>query len=370
MNSVKIDREAVNRLGSFTRDYLGSYLQGMRCLKGIPSWFDAETDRCTIWLCSDGAVSFYKRLDPASELERGVVAMDAADCTLNELCQTFHIHRLQFLYPPLGTGVDDTYPTRQDVPRVERLSSATQFDPVVREYILRERPPSLTGVSITPIIRWENGLRKSYVPGRVQVWSPIIRVPGVGPRRLFGWSHADFWWGYQKLPFDGEMAREFASLDLLALQIVLSAGALEWESASTEPTSVTAADILDGYCQELQALIDEPGTSEEVMHQWLAEERHRVFLDQRAESVWSKLAFGKNESDFVIRHSDGTYTLIEIERPATPIIRGGNSEPSAQFHHACQQVRDWQRYVRDNVSTVLLYGRSLDSLASTNRRAW
>ncbi len=43
--------------------------------------------------------------------------------------------------------------------------------------------------------------------------------------------------------------------------------------------------------------------------------------------------------------------LIEIERADTPILTRA-SEPTAPFNHACLQVRDWQRYIRENVRTV------------------
>jgi hypothetical protein len=69
-------------------------------------------------------------------------------------------------------------------------------------------------------------------------------------------------------------------------------------------------------------------------------------------NVKSKLDFGNRGSDFVVRRSDGTYVVIEIERANERIFQRKNSEPSAAFNHACQQVYDWQRYIRDNVHTV------------------
>jgi hypothetical protein len=75
-------------------------------------------------------------------------------------------------------------------------------------------------------------------------------------------------------------------------------------------------------------------------------------LDAGARNVRSKLAFGAKVSDFVVERTDNTYLLVEIEAASTQIFRSDNQEPTAPFNHACQQIKDWQRYIRDNVHTV------------------
>ena len=67
--------------------------------------------------------------------------------------------------------------------------------------------------------------------------------------------------------------------------------------------------------------------------------------------VRSKVKLIHPETDFVLRHADGTYTLVEIERPDRHVftLKG---EFSQEFNHACQQVEQWQGYVSENVRTV------------------
>lgn len=124
------------------------------------------------------------------------------------------------------------------------------------------------------------------------------------------------------------------------------------EAIADDPSRTRdAGTILDQLCNEFDALLSASGHNENEIHQWLKDERHYVFLHPDTDALWSKLPFGDKESDFVIRHADRTYRLIEIE-PATTAMFRRNSEPTAYFNHACQQVRDWQRYIRDNVRTV------------------
>jgi len=54
----------------------------------------------------------------------------------------------------------------------------------------------------------------------------------------------------------------------------------------------------------------------------------------------------------VIRCTNETYKLVEIERANARIFTKKSSEPTAHFNHACQQVKDWQRYIRVNMRTV------------------
>ena len=154
------------------------------------------------------------------------------------------------------------------------------------------------------------------------------------------------------MDLDPAAAESVAAQDAISLEALVTATPVLSPEIARHDAATSASDMLDRYCDELVALIDEPRTTEEVLHQWLADIRHRVFLDPHATKVWSKLPFGDTVSDFVVRSSDGSYTLIEIERASVRIIQQGNQEPTAPFNHACQQVRDWRRYVRDNVQTV------------------
>lgn len=178
---------------------------------------------------------------------------------------------------------------------------------------------------------------------------------------------------------------------MMAARILLSSKAVQLSIGAEKPeeiedeTPAHAADVLEGHVRDLVGLLVESGHKEESLHQWLKDERHHVFLDAHADEVLSKVPFGASVSDFVIRRSDGTYVLVEIEPADKRIFRRDNSEPTAEFNHACQQVRDWQRYIRDNVRTVrdelgladiyepkgmVLMGRSGDIEGDKARRRW
>jgi hypothetical protein len=238
-----------------------------------------------------------------------------------------------------------------DVERVPELAGHW-FSDEVREAAIDKRIDSLPGMSLTPQVNVEAGIRRSVVPGRMKIWSPLVDLPGLGLKRLFLWTHADLWWSPASLDLDSSVAASVAAQDVLSLEALITGMPVLSPEVARYDAATSASDMLDSYCDELVALIDEPNTTEEVLHQWLADTRHRVFLDPHATKVWSKLAFGDAVSDFVVRTSDGSYTLIEIERASARIIQQGNQEPTASFNHACQQVRDWRRYVRDNVQTV------------------
>jgi len=147
-------------------------------------------------------------------------------------------------------------------------------------------------------------------------------------------------------------ADSIAMNDLIAFQTIMQPDLTLAPEAAEKNATRHASDLLEGQCQEFQDMLSSHGDEEEYIHQWLRLKKNQVFLDPQAVKIWSKLPFGDQDSDFVIKHPDGTYTLVEIERANIRIFRADNSEPTAPFNHACQQVRDWQRYVRDNVHTI------------------
>lgn len=67
--------------------------------------------------------------------------------------------------------------------------------------------------------------------------------------------------------------------------------------------------------------------------------------------VWRKMPFGKTVSDFVFRQGDGSYLLVEIERPDRHLLRGDGQQHN-DLTHAINQITDWRRYIEDNLATV------------------
>ncbi len=182
-----------------------------------------------------------------------------------------------------------------------------------------------------------------------------------------------------------------ANNDVTALDVLYSVGdQTVTPTPMTTPRWVTSADstasrILEMQCDEFDALLRRHASDEERIHQWMARKEHHHFLDTDCIQVWSKMRFGNYVSDFVVQRSDETYKLIEIEPPSYQVLNRSNADPSARFNHACQQVFDWQRYVRDHVhhvrdvqglpgiyepSGMVLIGRDTELRTSMARSRW
>ena len=315
------------------------------------AWHSEPTDLIAVFMCSDGVATFYLRPPPDVGIQPGLQLFDYRSQTLNRVCQSLHLNRFQVVVPPLGAPWNAPFPMVADEEKIPELS-LPWFDDAVRQAAAQREITSLPGMSITPVMHVEDGILVSLTPGRMKLWSPLIELPKVGLKRLFLWSHADIWWQPESLTLDTEAAHDCAIQDAVAIETLLGFNPRLDPSVAQRDAAVTASDLLDQYCAELLTLLDDVNTTEETLHQWLASDRHRVFLDPHATRVWSKLSFGATVSDFVVRRSDGSYVLIEIERASVRILQAGNQEPTASFNHACQQVRDWRRYVRDNTQTV------------------
>jgi hypothetical protein len=239
----------------------------------------------------------------------------------------------------------------QDVPAIPDFQVPWIHDDV-RRAAAAGSLTSLPGMTVSPLVSIEQGIRVSISPARVRVWSPVFGFPLLGARRLFLWPYADFWWSPDQLDLSLQAANEAAEKDLIAFQTILAETDRLTPELAQRDTGTSAADIQERQCAEFLELVEQFGSDEERLHRWLYQRPHWVFLDAVAREVRSKVSFGAKVSDFVVQRTDNTFLLIELEPAATQIFRSDNNEPTAPFNHACQQVRDWQRYIRDNVHTV------------------
>lgn len=347
----------VFRLGEFTRTYHTALESGLDQYRRDNFQYHGDpTPIVQILKASDGYVTFYLTEPPGLPIPqeaRGYHGLDYSQHTLNTICQSTTLRYLRVADANLGQPWDAFSPMPANVVYPADLKG-NWFSSEVRE---AARSGSLTdvplpGMMISPIVYVKNGIRTKISPSRVKIWSPTITIPGRGLTRLYDWTHADFWWFPEQLPLDASRAEQLARNDLVALQTVLNVVPdLTAEDAQRDlPTY--AADILEASCDEFLALLQDNGDDEEALHQWLNKQEHHIFVDPHAIEVHSKVPFGNKQSDFVVRRPDQTYLLIEIERANLHIFQKRNAEPTHQFNHACQQVRDWQRYIRDNVHTV------------------
>lgn len=111
--------------------------------------------------------------------------------------------------------------------------------------------------------------------------------------------------------------------------------------AATEAALAVRPDVL----REFADLI-ERDESEESLHQFIRS--NPMLLDPLAMGVTSKQQLGNEfATDFVVQSVDGSYTLVEIERPGTPIVTQ-DGRFAWQFTHAFGQVMDFQAWLEHN----------------------
>jgi len=345
--------EVSQALGEFTRDYL-VHLNRALDLRGRGSFVHHGELTEIVWLfhAKDGVITFYLPAPTDHPVERGVSGFDYTDYTVDEIAQSLSLHRLKVATPREGdpvSGIDLIPPDSRLVPGL----TAPFIQDDVRKLAASRDIGHLQGMTVFPVMDvTPDGRVAGILPARFKVWSPVFRFPKIGIRRLFHWTHVDIWWHPDRLQLSSALAASTAERDAFALSIFLGDQCLPGPDVAQNDTSDTAAGIVEGAIAELLQLLHEHGNEEERIHQWLKDPRRHVFLDPHAVEVRSKVPFGDKESDFVAKRSDGTYVLVEIERATCRVFRKGNNEPTAEFNHACQQVKDWQRYIRDNVHTV------------------
>lgn len=333
---------------------------------------------------SDGYVTFYlPSMPPGEGVADGFYAYDHSSHDLNTICQSLHVHRLKIAPPMLGSAWD-AFVQPEDTDPIPGFSAALIHDDI-RSAASKGFVRNLPGMTMGLPIYVEKGVRSHLLPERSKIWSPVFDIEDVGSRRLYQWTHADFWWLPEKLDLSSARAAETAAFDIMALQAV-SAGQppLTVDDASQDADKL-AADRLDEQCDALVALLEAEGSNEEAIHQFLYRPENHFFLDTDHVEVRSKVPFGDYISDFVVRRSDQTYKLIEIEPATKRIFTTSRSEPTAHFNHARQQVLDWQDYVREHVAHVrdvqhlpgiheppgmVLMGRSSDIDSEKAEKRW
>jgi hypothetical protein len=348
------------KLGPFTQAYHTAIEQQIESFgRGKLPHYGAPTTVVRICKAADGYVTFYcvapSGLPIAPEI-LVVVGTDFSEYTLDTICQATTLSMLKVASPRLGQPVEVLPVLRPDLPREDRPPDL-QGNTFSTDTRAAAQDGTLLGMhlpamAVCPRVQVTAGIQTAILPGRVKIWSPTVDLPDRGRVRLYQWTHADFWWMPDDLPLESVNAAEQARLDFLSLQAVLAAKETLTTATAGTDIGMHAADLLDTQCNEFLVLLDEKGGDEEELHRWLFRPDHHLFLDPHAVEVWSKVPFGSKESDFVIRRADGTYTLMEIEHANLRIFTQKGQEPTAEFNHACQQVRDWRRYIRDNVNTV------------------
>ena len=306
--------------------------------------------------CKDEIATFYTNVDdhPWVNTPPGYRVYDESEWTLDLLCQACSFNRLRVLDPQLG---DVAYLAGKEPPEIANLPERAKAWMINHTFVedsiaRRDAQTPFPIVGVSPNIRVAEGIRTAVLPARVRLWSPVVSNTAGIRFRYFQWTYADFWWLSDKLNLNPSRADDIAESDLRALLVLSEApdGFLAAERQAN--SSESAANKLEKQCEEFLDLLGRLGHREEEIHRLLAKPNHRIFLDPAAVSVRSKVPFGNKISDFVVERSGQDYTLVEIEPATTPIVKKSDGEPTHEFNHAQQQVRDWQRYIRENLNTV------------------
>lgn len=106
----------------------------------------------------------------------------------------------------------------------------------------------------------------------------------------------------------------------------------------------------DRTLQEYQELIEAFPDDEPSFQKFF--EANPQFLDPMAVEVWPEPnLFGSRKPDFVVKRSDGSYLVVEIECPSKAMITKAG-HPSADVTHAEHQATDYRKYMMGHISNV------------------
>lgn len=108
--------------------------------------------------------------------------------------------------------------------------------------------------------------------------------------------------------------------------------------------------IGDRTLQEYQELIEAFSDDEPSFQKFF--EANPQFLDPMAVEVWPEPnLFGSRKPDFVLKRSDGSYLVVEIECPDKAMITKAG-HPSAGVTHAEHQATDYRKYMMRHIANV------------------
>lgn len=129
------------------------------------------------------------------------------------------------------------------------------------------------------------------------------------------------------------------TLGINALKHLFAALAIRWSAIS--------APIIEQYDE----LLEHNSQDEKVFQQFF--ESFPQFLDPMVLEVWSKPNFhGFKIPDFVIRRTDNSYVIVEIEKPAKLLVTN-NNRISAEVSEAVSQVMQYRTFLMERFSEAI-----------------
>lgn len=102
---------------------------------------------------------------------------------------------------------------------------------------------------------------------------------------------------------------------------------------------------LEFAINEFEKVVEVHANDEKMIQLFLTSKRNQILLDPSARSVRPHVKLAeKYVPDFVVEASKEQYVLVEIERPALPLLNA-KGRPRAELIHAQQQVEDWFEWI-------------------------
>lgn len=161
-----------------------------------------------------------------------------------------------------------------------------------------------------------------------------------------GWECIEIFPFFDPNHWKPEFAKTWAERDLLASVVVSQFR--EKQLQQLDPNAATRKE-LGQLIQLFKNLLDSDPEREEILQSFL--KKHPVLLCPAHIRVWSKLPLGARDTDFVFQEATGDYILVELEKSTHRLFRkDGNT--NSKLNHAIDQIRNWKRYLEDNLSTV------------------
>jgi len=173
-------------------------------------------------------------------------------------------------------------------------------------------------------IRVEASVR-GYPRERIFLW--ILTSPNekyLSEERAESEAEHDFWGHLQSLVID--------ELDYLLSQGV------------EDRTLILLKSSIERLREGYHRLISREDLDEQMLQNFLEDHYFLLTLGRKAEKMKRKL--GSYIPDFILRHEDGTFTLVEVQLNRDPIIQ--NNGPSSGMKEAIQQLIDWFGWIDSN----------------------
>jgi len=134
-----------------------------------------KTEIISIFKDSDGYATFYIPVPNNPEIQHGCNTFDYSQYTLNRICQSLSVHRLQIVSPDIGQPWDQPFEAIKDEEPIPEICAPWIHDDL-RSAAISGSLDSLPGMTISPIIHVEKGVRTHIIPARIKIWSPTFDI--------------------------------------------------------------------------------------------------------------------------------------------------------------------------------------------------